>query len=145
MPYYLVLSADSACLWEHQRPKDPGLHCLPSKDVPSSGENRKPHQHDNVWQTQGCNRWTARLELQFSHSVMSDSLRLHGPQLPCGGWMASVSTSNSWSLLKQKSIELVMPFNHLILCYPLLFLPSIFPSIRVFSNQSVLCIRWPKY
>ena len=51
----------------------------------------------------------------------------------------------SWSLFKLMSIELVMPSNHLILCFPLLLLPSIFPSIRVFSNQSVLCIRWPEY
>ena len=51
----------------------------------------------------------------------------------------------SWSLLKLMSIELVMPSNHLILCHPLLLLPSIFPSIRVFSSESVLCIRWPKY
>ena len=51
----------------------------------------------------------------------------------------------SWSLLKLVSIESVMPSNHLILCYPLLLLPSIFPSIRVFSNELALCIRWPKY
>ena len=57
---------------------------------------------------------------------------------------ASVSINNSRSLLKFMSIESVMPFNHLILCYPLLLLPSIFPSIRVFSTESVLCIRWPK-
>ena len=53
--------------------------------------------------------------------------------------------TNSWSLLKLMSIESVMPSNHLILCHPLLFLPSIFPRIRVFSNESALCIRWPKY
>ena len=58
---------------------------------------------------------------------------------------ASLSIANSWSLLKLVSIESVMPSNHLILCHPLLLLPSIFPSIRVFSNQSVLRIRWPKY
>ena len=58
---------------------------------------------------------------------------------------ASLSITNSWSLLKLKSIELVMPSNHLILCRPLLLLPSIFPSIRVFSNELVLHIRWPKY
>ena len=52
---------------------------------------------------------------------------------------------HSWSLLKLTSIESVMPSNHLILCHSLLFLPSIFPSIRVFSNESVLPIRWPKY
>ena len=56
----------------------------------------------------------------------------------------SLSITNSPSLLKLMSIELVMPSNHLILCPPLLVLPSIFPNIRVFSNESVLCIRWPK-
>ena len=55
------------------------------------------------------------------------------------------SITNSQSLLKLMSIQLVIPSNHLILCRPLLLLPSIFPSIRVFSNESVLCIRWPKY
>ena len=58
---------------------------------------------------------------------------------------ASLSVTNSQSLLKLMSIELVMPSNHFILCRPLLLLPSIFPSIRVFSNESVLHIRWPKY
>ena len=58
---------------------------------------------------------------------------------------ASLSITNSWSLLKLMSIELVMPSNHLILCRPLLLLPSVFPSIRIFSNESVLRIRWPKY
>ena len=57
---------------------------------------------------------------------------------------ASRSITNSRSLLKLISIESVMPSNHLILCHPLLLLPSIFPSIRVFSKESVLCIRWPK-
>jgi len=58
-------------------------------------------------------------------------------------WQASLS--NSWRLLKLMSIESVMPSNHLILCHTLLLSLSIFPSIRVFSNESVLCIRWPKY
>ena len=58
---------------------------------------------------------------------------------------ASLSITNSWSSLKLMSIESVMPSNHLILCHPLLLQPSIFLSIRVFSNESVLCIRWPKY
>ena len=57
---------------------------------------------------------------------------------------ASLSITNSWSLLKLMPIESVIPSNHLILCHPLLLLPSIFPSIRVFSNESVLHIRWPK-
>ena len=56
-----------------------------------------------------------------------------------------LSINNSQSLLKLMSIVLVMPPNHLILCYPLLLLPSIYPRIRVFSNESVLAIRWPKY
>ena len=58
---------------------------------------------------------------------------------------ASLSITNSQSLPKLMSIESVMPANHLILCRPLLLLPSIFPSIRFFSNESDLCIRWPKY
>ena len=58
---------------------------------------------------------------------------------------ASLSITNSWGLLKLTSIESVMPSNHLILCHPLLLSPSIFPSIRIFSNELVLCIRWPKY
>ena len=64
---------------------------------------------------------------------------------PCtAACQASVSITNSWSLLKFMPLESVMPSNHLILCRPLL-LPSIFPSIRIFSNVSVLHIRWPKY
>ena len=57
----------------------------------------------------------------------------------------SLSIISSWYLLKLISIDLVMPSNHLILCHPLLLLPSIFPSIRVFPNESILCIRWSKY
>ena len=62
---------------------------------------------------------------------------------PCS--QASLSITNSRSLLKFMSIESVMPSNHLILCHPLLLLPSILSSIRVYSSESVLCIRWPKY
>ena len=58
---------------------------------------------------------------------------------------ASLPITSSWSLLKVISIVSMMPSNPLILCYPLLLLPSIFPSISIFSNESVLCIRWPKY
>ena len=65
---------------------------------------------------------------------------------PCtAAHQASLSITNSRSVLKLMSIESVMPSNHLILCRPLLLPPSIFPSIRLFSNQSVLCIRWPEY
>ena len=59
--------------------------------------------------------------------------------------MPGVLVHNPWSLLKLRSIKLVMPSNHLILCFPLLLLPPTPPSIRVFSNESALCIRWPKY
>ena len=76
--------------------------------------------------------------VQFSHSVMSDSLQPHVLQ-------QALSITNSQSLLKLMSIESVMPPNYLILCHPLLFSPSIFPSIKVFSNESVLHNRWPKY
>ena len=58
---------------------------------------------------------------------------------------ASLSITNSWRLLKFMAIQLVMPSNHLIFCHPLFFLPSVFPNIRVSSNESVLHIRWPKY
>ena len=111
--------------------------------------------------------------VQFSHSVVSDSLRPHElqyePGIPLLGIYTSVQFSSvaqscptlcdpmnrttlglpvhhqSWSLLKLMCIKSVMPSSHLILCHPLLLLPSIFPSIRVFSNDSALRIRWPKY
>ena len=76
----------------------------------------------------------------FSHSVVSD------PVTPrTAACQASLSITSSQSLLKLLSIESMMPSNHLIFCRPLLLLPSIFPSIMVFSKESVLCIRWPKY
>ena len=75
-----------------------------------------------------------------SHSGVSDSV------IPwTAARQASLSFTISWSLIKLMSIESVMPSNHLILCHPLFLLPSIFPSIRIFSNESALCIRWPKY
>ena len=80
------------------------------------------------------------LSVQLSCSVMSDS---------ASPWTAahqvSLSITNSQSLFKLMSIELMMPSNHLILYHPLLFPPSVFPSITVFSNESILRIRWPKY
>ena len=81
-----------------------------------------------------------KLSGQFSRSVMSNSLTPW--TVAC---QASLSFANYWSLLKLMCIESVMPSNHLILCRPLLLLPSIFPSIRVFSNESALPTRWPKY
>ena len=81
---------------------------------------------------------------QFS-SVAQSCLTLFNPMDDQAMGLASLSITNSWSLLKLMSIESVMPSNHLILYRPLLLLPSIFPSIRVFSNASALHIRWPKY
>ena len=78
--------------------------------------------------------------VQFSHSVMSNFVT---PWTEAR--QASLSLTNSWSLLKLVSVESVMPSNHLILCHPLLLLLSVFPSIRVFSSESALHIRWPKY
>ena len=85
----------------------------------------------------------------WPHHMLSSVQSLSRVWLFATPWIAalqaSLSITNSWSLLKLVSIELVMPSNHLILCRPLLLLPSIFPSIRVFSNKSALRIRWPKY
>ena len=77
--------------------------------------------------------------LQFKLSVVSACLWPHAAR------QASLSITNSWSLPKLMFIESVMPSSQLILCHPLLLLPSIFPSIRVFLNESALCIMWPKY
>ena len=88
--------------------------------------------------------WLKITSVQFS-SVQS----LSHVQLFATPWIAalqaSLSITNSWSSLRLKSIESVMPSSHLILCHPRPLLPSIPPSIRVFSNESTLCIRWPKY
>ena len=83
---------------------------------------------------------TKKASVQFSHSVMSNSLQ----PAKTAAHQDSLSITNFWSLLKLMSIESVMPSNHLILCCPLFLLLSIFPSIRVFSNESVLHITWPK-
>ena len=81
------------------------------------------------------------IELFFSCSVVSYSFVIPWT----AAHQASLSFTISWSLLKLMSIELVMPSNHLILCRPLLLLPSVFPTIRVFSKESTLRIRWPKF
>ena len=81
-----------------------------------------------------------QLKFQFSHSVLSDS---------AAPWtaahQASLSITNSWSLLRLMSTESAMQSNHLILCRPLLFLPSVFPNIWIFSSESALHIKWPKF
>ena len=85
--------------------------------------------------------WTLfSVSVQFSCSVVSDSATPW-----TSAHLASLSITNSRSLLKSMPVESVMPSNHLILCHPLLLPPSIFPSIKVFSSESVLHIRWPKY
>ena len=92
--------------------------------------------------------YNMKSELFHKDSFSSVQLFSH-VQLFATPWTAarqdSLSFTNSWSLLRLMSMESVMPSNHFILCHPLLLLPSIFPSIRVFSNESVLHIRWPEY
>ena len=118
-----------------------GLPCPPPRDLPDPRSNLYSLCFHH-WQAGSLpqmprgkpNHFVS--SVQFSRSVVSDSLRPHGHQ-------ASLSITNSWSLLKPMSIESVMLSNHLILCWPLL--PKIFSSIRVFSNESVLHIKWPKY
>ena len=97
----------------------------------------------------GCTGEIGSMELTYNYYPFSSVHLLSRVQLFATLWtaahQASPSITNSWSLLKLMSIESVMPSNHLILCHPLLLPPSIFPSIRVFSNESVLCIRWTKH
>ena len=89
------------------------------------------------------------LPTELSGKPLSSVQSLSRVRLLVTAWtaacQASLSTTHSWSLLRLMSIESVAPSNHLILCHPLLFLPSIFPSIRVFSTESVLCFQWPTY
>ena len=85
-----------------------------------------------------------QLSVQFSSVQLLSRVRLFATPWT-KAHQASLSITNSWSLPKLMSIDSVMPSNHLILCRPLLLLPSIFPSIRVFSSESALRIRWPKY
>ena len=106
----------------------------------SGSKDSKAGQNDRG---AGCHHWNILLEY-YSCSVAQSC-----PTLLWLPWtaarQASLSFTIFWSLLKLMSIEEVMPSNHLILCRPLLLSPSIFPSIRVFSNELALCIRWPNY
>ena len=95
-----------------------------------------PHPLEEL--RRGCTSLST-CSVQFSPSVESDC-----DPVDCSS-QAPLSITNSQSSPKLMSIEPVMPSNHLLLCHPLLLPPSIFPNIRVFSNESVLCIRWPKY
>ena len=104
---------------------------------------KQPSDHLQMTGLRKCGTYTHNgifSSVQFSHSVVSDSVT---PRIATR--QASLSITNSWSLLKLMSIESVMPSSHLILCCPLLLRPPIPPSIRGFSNESTLRIRWPKY
>ena len=91
----------------------------------------------------------AHSTFQISYFLLTSIQSLSPVRLFVTPWIAALqgswSITNSWILLKFISIKSVMPFNHLILCHPLLLPPSIFPNIRVFPKESVLCSRWPKY
>ena len=114
----------------------------PPGDLPNPGiKPRSPALQTDSLASEPIRKPTKNFSsVQFSCSVMSDSVT---PWAAAG--QAFLSITNPWNLLKLMSIESVMPCNHLILCHPLLLPPSIFPSIRVFSNESVFHIRWPKY
>ena len=126
----------SALVWDTPSP-------IPHDTSPSSPTwlEQWPPNWSSCFQHLPCmHRSTTRL--LFSRPVVSDSLRPHGLHAAC---QAFLYFTISRSLLKLMSIESVMPSNHFVLCHPLLLSPSIFPSIRVFSNEPVLYIRWPKY
>ena len=95
-----------------------------------------PHAHKSILYDCFCIKFSSVQSLSRVQLFVTPWTTAH---------QASLSITNSQSLPKLMSIESVMPFSHLILCRPLLLLPSIFPLIRVFSNESTLCIRWPKY
>ena len=109
-----------------------------------SNENQGDiHKHIKI-RLMGSSGWEIDAWCQFSSFPSLSLVRLFVTPRTTAH-QASLSITNSQSPPKLMSIELVMPSNHLILCHPLLLLPSIFLSIRVFSNESALCIRWPKY
>ena len=112
-----------------------------NKKLPSEGWNDVIFGNMGIWYCQNL--------INSLYKVISSVQSLSRVWLVASPWTAarraSLSITNSWSLIKLMSIEVVMPSNHLILCRPLLLLPSIFPSIKVFSNESTLRMRWPKY
>ena len=165
LPRFVVVTAHFTCLWLRHFPT-PTFH-----QNSSEGCQRSLQAVDQVQNALCIHQLRALLfccfdfweaihfwffPLLYSHSlwflfytsVWFSSVTQSCPTL-CNPWpaarQASLSITNSWSLLSLMSIVLVMPSNHLILCHPLLLSPSIFLSIRVFSNESVLHIRWPKY
>ena len=129
---------------KHRHESATGIHVSPH---PEPSSHLPPHPI-----ALGCPRAPALSALLHASNLHWSSMCSSVAQLyptlcypvDCSTSGFSVSTTNSQSLLKHMSIESMMPSNHLILCHPLLLLPSIFPSIRVFSNESVLCIRWSR-
>ena len=122
-----------------------GLPCPPPGDPPNPGIKpvslTSPALAGRFFTT--STTWEAQHSWSVSQFSRQSCLTVCDP-VGCSS-QASLSITSSWSLLKLMFIESVMPSNHLILCHPLLLPPSIFPSIRIFSNESVLRIRWPKY
>ena len=127
-----MLTHSSILAWEIPWTEDPGM-------LQSMGLQRVGHDLATIQQ-----QHLSKKDIWFSSVQLLSHVQLFAT-LWTAVHQASLSITNSQSLLKLLSIELVMPSNHLILCHPLLLPPSIFPSIRVFSNESVLHIRWPKY
>ena len=109
------------------------------QDYPSTVTKKQTLFH---WSVYSNHDWLSFIRLSSVH-LLSHARLLASPWT--AACQASLSFTNSWSLLKLMSFELVMPSNHLVFCHPLLLLPSILPSIRIFAIESVLCIRWPKY
>jgi len=114
------------------------------KNEDREGVSMKKYKHNSGMLEFGVCSWNLKVVLSF---VVVQSLS--GVWLFATWWtaacQASLSFTISWSLLRLMFIELILPSNHLILCHPLLLTPSVFPSIRVFSSDSALRIRWPKY
>ena len=127
-----MLTHSSILAWEIPWTEDPGM-------LQSMGLQREGHDLATIQQ-----QHLSKKDIWFSSVQLLSHVQLFAT-LWTAVHQASLSITNSQSLLKLMSIELVMPSNHLILCHPLLLPPSIFPSIRIFSNESVLHIRWPKY
>ena len=120
------------------------MSSLRAKYFACSTVQQLPHAHNPLWNWDAMSFWAEKTQNQFSSVQLVSGVGLFATPWPAA-CQASLSTTSSRSLPKLMSVELVMPSNHLILCHPLLLLPSILPSIRVFPNESVLRIRWPKY
>ena len=139
---------ESNCWEKYQQPKICRWHQPYGRKQRKTKESLRESERGerkNCLKTQHSNNENHGIQShQFSPVQSLSCVQLFAMPWPAER-QASLSITNSWSLLKLMFIESVMPSNHLILCHPLLLLPSIFPSIRVFSNEPALHIRWPKY